>query len=104
MLHCCFIVCRSRLGCCEPGADSLNQKQQDKTAAKAKAAGQAAAKKKSKKSAAKPVTAHVASFGSSKGIFPRMGHTECVWVTHPLDAVIPISKHVVQTGYATGTW
>lgn len=55
--------------------------------------------------ATKPTSAAAAaSLKRGKGIFPRAGHSECVWVTHPLDAAIQVSEHIVQIGYATATW
>lgn len=75
-----MLFCRSKLGCCGSYADTFKR----------------------------PGTAHsvarTASYSKGKGLYPRAGHTECVWISHPLDDVIHINRHVKQIGYATGTW
>jgi hypothetical protein len=67
--------------------------------AAATAAGQVAVA-----SAAAVAAAKASSYRRGKGLFPRAGRSECVWVTHALDAPIHVSRDIKQVGIATATW
>lgn len=111
---CCFCPHRSKLACCgEPSKDAHLESHNPAAAASAMAAPAAAvvAAPAAAVAAAGQVAvasaaaaARVSSYRRGKGLFPRAGRSECVWVTHALDAPIHVSRDIKQIGIATATW